>query len=248
MPRGAEGTFHGGEEAGKLNPSATKGQVAHMGKRVAREVRISQLGCDSSNVYVAAWSDQLNKKIRICVDTGATRSILRRDLVEPRSNLVINQHERLLLRTATGESSTTLGSVYVKLKLSTSVIEGKFIVADIYDECILGLDLMRKYGLIVDLRCGLLRAPHGDIPLQAIETTAVQQIRSEVDPIQELLKPCQEILSSEQVKRLKKTLLDHRDVLAKHDNDLGRTSLIQHPSCYPRNANCFREKFAILGS
>ncbi len=97
------------------------------------------------NVKPGVWSDQLNKKIRICVDTGATRSILRRDLVEPRSNLVINQQEQLLLRTATGESSTTLGSVHMKLKLPTSIIEGKFIVADIYDECILGLDLMFTY-------------------------------------------------------------------------------------------------------
>ncbi len=61
----------------------------------------------------------------------------------------------------------------MKLKLPASVIEGKLTVADIYDECILGLDLMSKYGLIVDPRNGLLRAPHGDIPLLAIEATAV---------------------------------------------------------------------------
>ncbi len=77
----------------------------------------------------------------------------------------------------------------MKLKLPTSVNEGEFTVTDIYDECILKLDLMRKYGLIVDLRSGVLKAPHGDIPIQAMETTAVQQIRSEVDPVQELLKP-----------------------------------------------------------
>ncbi len=68
---------------------------------------------------------------------------------------------------------------------------------------------MRKCGLIVDLRSGLLRASHGDIPLRAMGTTAVQQICSEVDPVQELLKPSQEMLSSEQVEWLKKTLQDH---------------------------------------
>ncbi len=35
-----------------------------------------------------------------------------------------------------------------------------------------------------------LRAPHGDIPLRAMETAAVQQVHSEVDPVQELVKPC----------------------------------------------------------
>ncbi len=104
-----------------------------MGKRVAQEVRISQLGCDSSSVYIMAWSDQLKKEINICVNTGTTHSILRRDLVKPQSNLVVNQGEQLLLRTATRISST-LGSVHMKLKLPTSVTEGKFIVTDIYDE------------------------------------------------------------------------------------------------------------------
>ncbi len=138
---------------------------------------------------------------------------------------MINQQEQLLLQPATGESSTTLGSVHMKLRLLTFVIEGKFIVAD-YDECILRLDLMRKYGLIVDLRRGLLRAPCDDILLLAMETTAVQQIRSEVDPVQELMKPCQEMLSAEQIKSLKKTLLDYGDVFAQHESDSGRTNLI----------------------
>ncbi len=102
-------------------------------------------------------------------------------------------------------------------------------MADIYDESILRLDMMRKYGLILDLRSGLLKAPHGDIPLQAMETTTVvQRIRNEVDPEQEMQKPCQEILLSEQVEWLKKTLLDHHNVFVQHENDLVRTSLIQH--------------------
>ncbi len=60
-----------------------------------------------------------------------------------------------------------------------------------------------------------------------METTAVQQVSSKVGPIQELLKPCQEIMSAQQVECLKKTLMDHRDVFAQDDNDLERTNLIQ---------------------
>ncbi len=114
-----------------------------------------------------------------------------------KQNKVINQHEQMVLRTATGKSLITLGSVHMKLKLPASLIEGKFIVVDIYDEWILGLDQIRKYGLTVDPRSELLRAPHGDIPLLAMETAAVQQVCSEVDPVQELVKPYQEILSTE---------------------------------------------------
>ncbi len=107
----------------------------------------------------------------------------------------------------------------MKLKLPVSVTEGKFIEADIYDECILGFDLMRTYGLIVYLRIGLLRS-HGHILLLVMETAAVQQVHSEVDPVQELVKPYKEILSDEQIENLKKTLLDYCNVFAQHENDL----------------------------
>ncbi len=100
----------------------------------------------------------------------------------------------------------------MKLKLSVSVIEWKFIVTDIYDEWILRLDLMKKYGQIVDLKSGLLKTPHGDIPLPAMETFAIQQVRREVDSVQELVKACKEILLAEQIENLKKTMLDYHDV------------------------------------
>ncbi len=99
------------------------------------------------------------------------------------------------------EESTTLGSVHIKLKLSVPITEGNFIVADIDDECILGFDMMRKYGLIVDPSSRLLRAQHGDIPILAMEAT--QQVCSVVDSAQKLLKPRQKMFSAEQIKNLK---------------------------------------------
>ncbi len=113
-------------------------------------------------------------------------------------------------------------------KLAAFIMKGKFIVANIHDECIFGLDLMREYGLIVDLKSGLLRASHIDIPLLAMGTFAVQQVRSKLDLVQELVESCQKILSAEQIKSLKKTVLNCCDVFVQHDSTLGRTSLIQH--------------------
>ncbi len=65
------------------------------------------------------------------------------------------------------------------------------------------------------------------IPLLVMETMAVQQVYSKVDPVQELVKPCQE-MSVEQIKSLKKTLHGYCDVFAQCDNNLRRTSLIRH--------------------
>ncbi len=49
-----------------------------------------------------------------------------------------------------------------------------------------------------------------------------------MDTVQELVYPCMEILSAEQIDSLKKTLLEYCDVFAQYDNDLERTSLVQH--------------------
>ncbi len=47
-----------------------------------------------------------------------------------------------------------------------------------------------------------------------METTMVQQVCSEVDPVQGLMKPYKEILTAEQIENLKKTLLDNCNVFA----------------------------------
>ncbi len=56
-----------------------------------------------------------------------------------------------------------------------------------------------------------------------METIAVQQVRSEVDPVQELVIPCEKILLAKQIKSSKKTLQDFKNIFAQHDNNLGRT-------------------------
>ncbi len=59
-------------------------------------------------------------------------------------------------------------------------------------------------------------------------TFAEQQVHSEVDPVQELVNPCQKILSAKHAASLRKTLQNYCDVLTLRDNDLGWTNLIQH--------------------
>ena len=44
-------------------------------------------------------------------------------------------------------------------------MEGKFILADIENCCILGLDVMKMYGLTIDVKCSLLGSLRGNVPL-----------------------------------------------------------------------------------
>ncbi len=129
----------------KTESCVTKGQETHRGRWMMRGVDFTAWIRQVQNLHHSMEWLAKEEDPCLCTHTGATHSILKRDLVEPQSNLVINQHKQLLLQTATGESSTILGNVHMKFTLPTYVLEAKFPVVDICDKCIPGLDLMRKY-------------------------------------------------------------------------------------------------------
>ncbi|KAJ8914881.1 hypothetical protein NQ315_014894 [Exocentrus adspersus] len=86
------------------------------------------------------------KKCDITVDTGATRSVVRRDMV-PRTSI----HEsslRPILETAKGDEITVYGNATINLGLGNAVLPMEIIVADIVDEFILGLDIMKQFNFM----------------------------------------------------------------------------------------------------
>ncbi|KAJ8912996.1 hypothetical protein NQ315_002873 [Exocentrus adspersus] len=86
------------------------------------------------------------KKCDITVDTGATRSVVRRDIV-PRTS--INEASlRPILETAKGDEITVYGNATINLGLGNAVLPMEVIVADIVDEFILGLDIMKQFNFI----------------------------------------------------------------------------------------------------
>ena len=50
------------------------------------------------------------------------------------------------------------GTVHPSIKIGAMVMEGKFIFANTVDDCILGLDLMQKYGRVNDVKFGFLKS------------------------------------------------------------------------------------------
>ncbi len=82
--------------------------------------------------------------------------------MKSQANWSLIDHKKLFLKTATGESSPAHSSVQITITIPSTVIEGKFLVADIYDDRILELDLMRKDDLIINQQNRVLRAPYDD--------------------------------------------------------------------------------------
>ncbi|KAJ8912305.1 hypothetical protein NQ315_017338 [Exocentrus adspersus] len=102
------------------------------------------------------------KKCDITVDTGATRSVVRRDMV-PRTS--INESSlRPILETAKGDQITVYGNATINIGLGNTVLPMEVIVADIVDEFILGLDIMKQFNFIsVDFEKRLLKVGNEEI-------------------------------------------------------------------------------------
>lgn len=83
------------------------------------------------------------KKRTLTIDTGASQSVIRPDLVPGDIEPLYN----VRLRTATGEPATVYGKAAVEVSIANIAVRHVFIVADIVDEVIIGADFMINNGI-----------------------------------------------------------------------------------------------------
>lgn len=81
------------------------------------------------------------------IDTGASHSIIRPDIVQGKCEPLNN----IRLRTATGEPATVYGKIEVKVTIANISVKHVFIVADIVDEVIIGADFMISHSISLNM-------------------------------------------------------------------------------------------------
>ncbi|KAJ8954602.1 hypothetical protein NQ318_003134 [Aromia moschata] len=113
------------------------------GKRQLVDAR----GVDERSLIVHGYLD--DKWCSFVIDTGATRTILRPDIL-PKSSKELSGHVKL--ETATGELIPVHGELNVKIQLGSKIMYHRVLTADIRDDCILGLDILSKHGFVVDVK------------------------------------------------------------------------------------------------
>jgi RNase H-like domain found in reverse transcriptase/Reverse transcriptase (RNA-dependent DNA polymerase)/Integrase zinc binding domain/Integrase core domain/gag-polyprotein putative aspartyl protease len=110
------------------------------------------------------------------VDTGATNTIVRRDVV---SRWRVKPTDRkMVLVTATGETTPVYGETTLDIMLGRKSIRHRVLVADIMDEVILGLDFLRDHGIIVDVGSSVLHIGNEEVVMSPPEEAkcVVQQV------------------------------------------------------------------------
>ncbi|KAJ8945291.1 hypothetical protein NQ318_002748, partial [Aromia moschata] len=95
-------------------------------------------------------------------DTGATRTIIRPDIVGTEARLTPTSWR---LRTATGDPATIRGETNVTIVIGNMSFEHRALVAEIEDEVILGMDIMNTKGFELDFKNNVLKINGEEIVL-----------------------------------------------------------------------------------
>ena len=137
--------------AGQLKaPTITINQV-HNGNSLIIEGTLNQRACNFT------------------VDTGASRTIIRPELLK-RTILWQTETPAYRLQTATGQPVSVLGDTEIEFKIGDQVYTHSALIANITDDCILGLDFLRNYRCVLDIDKGVLKFPDQEVFLQGINT------------------------------------------------------------------------------
>ena len=103
----------------------------------------------------------------ITIDTGSDISVVRPDILsrEKRDSL---KPVTSYLRTVTGERAPIHGRCELMVKVGSTEVLQQFWIADIHDQCILGLDFLAPQGCLVNLKDNSLWIGDEEVPMQRL--------------------------------------------------------------------------------
>uniref|UniRef100_A0A2A4K0Q2 Peptidase A2 domain-containing protein n=1 Tax=Heliothis virescens TaxID=7102 RepID=A0A2A4K0Q2_HELVI len=139
--------------AGKRVNARTAGRVL-AGFRRAPRISISQAH-DGNSLIIKGEVN--GRPCKLTLDTGASRTVISSQLANRVLGDSFVRYDHINLVTATGQRITVRGEREVELKLGNIIYQHKVIIADIVDDCILGLDFMRQHNCEIDVNQGVLK-------------------------------------------------------------------------------------------
>ncbi|KAJ3645617.1 hypothetical protein Zmor_023259 [Zophobas morio] len=95
------------------------------------------------------------RESKIIIDTGAEVSLARRSRLQ--NCQIKSVYTATNVKTVTGETTPVLGTAVVNVELGRLRIRHEVLVAEIADDFILGMDLISRYGLMIDPEQKILR-------------------------------------------------------------------------------------------
>jgi predicted aspartyl protease len=104
----------------------------------------------------------------VTIDTGASETVARPDVVAGLPERELSQP--YVLQTASGETMPVMKEAHVKLTIGQRTLRSWVFVADIADDLILGLDILRAQDASVDIGRRVLRLGQDEVPVREAPT------------------------------------------------------------------------------
>lgn len=104
------------------------------------------------------------KDCQIVVDTGASNTIVRTDLIQKLKS--ISPSRKFVITTANGESIDVRGEVMVQIEIGSMSIPHKVFVAEITDPIILGMDFLDAHKAVLDFDQRLIKIDNEELVLR----------------------------------------------------------------------------------
>ncbi|KAJ8949281.1 hypothetical protein NQ318_022797 [Aromia moschata] len=160
---------------GKLKEVDRRGQSSTSKKQAPKKTaRVASLQHPSNSVFVDGLVD--GKERLLLLDTGATRTIIRPDIVGTAARITPTSWR---LRTATGDPATIRGETNVTIVIGNVSFEHRALVAEIEDELILGMDIMNTKGFKLDFKNNVLKINGEEIVLHRKTEETIRVVLAE---------------------------------------------------------------------
>ncbi|KAJ8950849.1 hypothetical protein NQ318_011145 [Aromia moschata] len=125
---------------------------------------------------IRCWNCVDGKERLLLLDTGATRTIIRPDIVGTAARITPTSWR---LRTATGDPATIRGETNITIVIGNVSFEHRALIAEIEDELILGMDIMNTKGFELDFKNNVLKINGEEIVLHRKTEETIRVVLAE---------------------------------------------------------------------
>ena len=173
-------------EAGHIRRNCKKGTNKSTPPRAESEKLSRQISTPTENLTTSVVHGAENPfavgsvedhPCHLTIDTGSNISIIRPDVLSKQKQTLI-QPVSQSIRTVTGEKVPIQGKGDLCVKIGSQEGVHPMWVADIQDECILGLDFLELHGCMVDFGDNVLHISGEEIPLQKMGSCSLAQVKA----------------------------------------------------------------------
>ncbi|UYV73056.1 hypothetical protein LAZ67_10001690 [Cordylochernes scorpioides] len=154
------------EEPGKLRIASFSGRKLTGSFENAPDgtIQVSSLRNTENGLVLRGFIN--GRSCDMVIDTGANVTLVRTDVFQklyPKPAEV--RMKPISLQTATGELAKVDHCVLLSIQIGNKIFQHKSYIADIMDECIIGMDVLMQFVFSIDIGRNLLRTSDEDIPL-----------------------------------------------------------------------------------